>query len=697
MFSQNSVSALAIELDKLSRIMGDKEVRTTFNGSGAYTDGKTVNVPAMDMNAELDPTHQAIMRGYHIHEVSHVTDTDFSVFSKRGVKKIKDTWNCCEDVFVERKAMEKFAGARRNLEQTINHVLEREHEHWAENPEKNEKRREKWWTEIPYASLQLARKKMGYDSKALDEYINQMSKEAPKLFSEARKFSTKMIDAECSHDALAVARAIERRMKKLGADYVEEEEEKQQQLVPPQNCEGENQSPDEEQGNEAPTPGDGDDDDGDGDGDSDTNGSDGDDDPDDPEKGSGDEGSGDESPEEDGDGTNGNGDGDDGEDDDAGAGNGDGEDEDGDAGSGTDDQPITIDPNEGGFSTGEADERAKGAMNAVFGKYSNKVHTDVCTDKSEVFDDHKQVWEWLYHVAERKGDGRHVWAHIRSNIQGNRFSPYGNDHPHITKSIAVLRDRMPDDVRMYAARLARLLLSQEDRRKEGGHRSGKLDARRLSQIKAGNTHVFARNSVTKTAETRIMLAVDGSSSMLYEPTVSAILALNQCLGRANIKFDIIEWGGVSYSHSDPVFGDRPWMVYHKRASDNWRKINNGIEFQPVGSDTPTYSSMVGTARIMSQWQEPRRVLLFLTDGEPNGDTAECKAVSGVIKDMLASGIETYGAYIGRSEISSDHYINGYMNQMFGDKWTPTTFEKLGETLLGGIEKLLIKGGHAHAA
>ena len=120
MFSQNSVSALATELDKLSRILGNKDVRTTFNGSGAYTDGKNVNVPAMDMDAELDPTHQAIIRGYHMHEVSHVTDTDFGVFKKRGVKKIKGTWNACEDVFVERKAMEKFPGARRSLEQTVN-------------------------------------------------------------------------------------------------------------------------------------------------------------------------------------------------------------------------------------------------------------------------------------------------------------------------------------------------------------------------------------------------------------------------------------------------------------------------------------------------------------------------------------------------------------------------------------------------
>ena len=669
MFSQNSVSALAIELDKLSRIMGNKNVRTTFNGSGAYTDGQTVNVPAMDMNAELDPTHQAIMRGYHIHEVSHVTDTDFGVFNKRGVKKIKDTWNCCEDVFVERKAIEKFPGARRSLQQTINHVLEKENEHWAANPEKNEKRREKWWTEIPYAALQVARRKMGYDSEALDQYIDDMPKE---LMNEARKFSKKMIDADNSHDALAVARAIERRMKKLGEDYVEEEQEKQQQLVPPQNCEGENQTPDNEQGNEAPTQNE------DGDADGDTSGSDGDGDDDD------------------GDGTNGGGDGEDGEDGDGGAGGSGGDDNDGDADTGTNAQPITIDPTEGGFSTADADERAKGSMNAVFGKYSSKDAMHVCTDKAEVFDDHRQVWAWLYDVADRTDNGKRVHGHIKGNVQGHRTTPLGNTHLTTRNNTKYLNERMPDDVRLYSARLARLLLSQEDRRKQGGHRSGKIDARRLSQIKAGNTNVFARNSVTKTAETRIMVAVDGSSSMQWEPTVSAILALNQCLGRANVKFDIVEWSGVSWGHQDSVFGDRPWLVYHKKASDNWRKINTGFEFQPVGGDTPTYSSLVGTARIMSEWQEPRRVLLFLTDGKPNGREDESKVVGDLVKDMCAGGIETYGVYIGR-QLKENSVTRTLLDMMFDDKWTECTFEKLGETLLGGIERLLIKGGHAHAA
>ena len=573
--------------------------------------------------------------------------------------------------------------ARRSLEQTVNHVLTRENKHWAENPEKNETRREKWWTEIPYASLQLARKKMGYESEALDEYLDDMPKE---LMREARKFSTKMIDAENSNDALAVARSIERRMKKLGQDYLDEQEQQQQTPTNPTNDEGDegdgdqssNESSDEQDDQDGSD--DVGSDDGDGESDGDDDSTDGDDDGDD------------------GDGTNGGGGDEEGDDDSGGDGGGGGaDDSDGDDDTDTNAQPNDpIDPNEGGFDVGEAEERAKEAMETVFGKYQSKQAHLVCTDKSEVFDDHKQVWQWLGKRTERKENGKRMTHHLANSIHRRMFDPRGSEHDIVKADTQYVNSKMPDDVRLYAARLARLLLSQEDRRKEGGHRSGKLDARRLSQIKAGNTHVFARNSVTKTAETRIMVAVDGSSSMDWSSTLCAILALNKCLGRANVKFDIIEWGGISYSHADDIFGDAPWIVYHKKASDNWRNVDRGFEFQPCGGDTPTYPSMVGTARIMSEWQEPRRVLLFLTDGVPNGHFNECEMVGNVVNDMRVGGIETYGVYIGGS-LSGDDVVRVWMNEMFRDKWTDTTFEKLGETLLGGIEKLLIKGGHGHAA
>ena len=609
MFSQNSVSALATELDKLSRIMGSKDVRTTFQGTGAFTNGTTINVPAMDMTAELDPTHQAIMRGYHIHEVSHVTDTDFGVFKKRGIKKIKDIWNCAEDVFIERKAMEKYAGARKNLQQTINHVLGSENEFRRANPDDPQCNRERWWKEIPYAALQQARKDMGYESEELDEYVNGLPKE---LAREARKFAKRMIAAESSDDAVKVARSMKRRMDKLGTPEQEEEQEEQKQ---------QGQGDDTEEGE------------GQADGDSD--------------------------------------DGDDGDDEGGTKGDGDDEGDDGD---------------DDGFDLGAAQKRADDAMGDVFGKY-NSGNGRVCENLSLVFPTHHELWSYYHDIINAEPNSRGS----RKVINDAYLTPWHRERHDMDKDLTTkCRNAMPNDVRQYSARLARLLLAQEDRRNEGGYSSGRIDRRRLSQLVAGNDNVFTRPSVTKTSETRLMIAVDGSSSMYEEATIQAVLALNSCLGRAGIKYDIVEWSGLDLCNSEDTFPEQTSIVYHKKASDSWRKINEVFQFLPVGGGTPTYASITSVSRIMSGWTEPRRVCLFLTDGEPDaGHRGEIEMVAKHTKAMRDGGIEVYGIGISAREKS--------MREMFGEHVVMTDFERLGKTLLGGIERLLITEGHAHAA
>jgi len=609
MFSQNSVSALATELDKLSRIMGNKDVRTTFQGTGAFTNGTTINVPAMDMTAELDPTHQAIMRGYHIHEVSHVTDTDFGVFKKRGIKKIKDIWNCAEDVFIERKAMEKYAGARKNLQETINHVLGSENEFRRANPDDPQCNRERWWKEIPYAALQQARKDMGYESEELDEYVKGLPKE---LAREARKFAKRMIAAESSDDALKVARSMKRRMDKLGTPEQEEEQEEQQQ---------QGQGDDTEEGE------------GQADGDS----------------GEGDDG------------------------DDEGGTKGDGDDEDGD---GDDD----------GFDLGAAQQRADDAMGDVFGKY-NSGNSGVCENLSLVFPTHDELWRYYHDMINAEPNSRGS----RKTVNDAYLHPYNRMRLDVDKNLTTqCREGMPDDVRQYSARLARLLLAQEDRRNEGGYSSGRIDRRRLSQLVAGNDNVFTRPSITKTSETRLMIAVDGSSSMCEVPTIQAVLALNSCLGRAGIKYDIVEWSGIDFRNDADSFQEQTSIVYHKKASESWRKINEVFQFLPVGGGTPTYASITSVSRIMSGWTEPRRVCRCLTDGVPNGHgRGEAGMVAKHTKAMRDGGIEVYGIGISAREKT--------MTEMFGEHVVMTDFERLGKTLLGGIERLLISEGHAHAA
>ena len=105
MFKNNNPHALQQELNGLSKVMGRSDVATTFQGTGAYTDGNTINVPAMQLDARLTDREMAALRGYHIHEVAHVTDTDSDLWqSKKITKRKRSCWNAMEDVFIERKA-----------------------------------------------------------------------------------------------------------------------------------------------------------------------------------------------------------------------------------------------------------------------------------------------------------------------------------------------------------------------------------------------------------------------------------------------------------------------------------------------------------------------------------------------------------------------------------------------------------------
>ena len=617
MFNQNSVAALKTEFDKLSEIMGTKGIRTTFIGQGAYTNGKTINLPEMDMAASMTPHDQAIARGYHIHEVGHVTDTDFGLAkAKKPPKHLHGIWNACEDVLVERKACEKYSGSKRSLQATVDSVLGNENKHWSDNPEENAARRETWWTEIPYAALQQARKNAGYESDALDAYIEDMPDD---LAKEARRFAKEMYATADTGESYELAKKISKRVKALGKELGEEDEPQPKPTHKKPNPEGE----------------------------------DGDD------EGEG-KGKGQDKPDQD-----------EGEE-------GDGEGEDGDKPDG--DKPDADKPKPKGFSMEDAEDRKADNMQDVFGKYGPKPNTRrVCTQFCAVHDTHLDLWKSL----EQQVQIANVKARVTDIIVG-QWRKADKRKDRLAQENLSARAQIGKDVSAYGARLARLLMSQESKRNEGGYSSGRIDRRRLSQLVAGNQNIFARTEDVRTSETRLMLAVDGSSSMRSHYTTSAVHVVNDALGRAGVKYDVSEWGGLSLGGGRDVMGDLPWIVTHKHSHENYRKLQTTLNFQPVGGDTPSYAALMTYANMMSSWHEPRKILLMLTDGEPNGNNRERDMCSTLVKEMEAIGIEVIGIGIGID-----------VSEMF-EKSVLTDFNKLGETLLGSLEKLLISQGHAHA-
>lgn len=118
------------ELGKTSSVFGRKhDVRVVFQGDGAATDGSTIILPAMDMNADVSDGHQAIMRGYVDHEAGHVRHSDFDAIKRLADSKptalLRALHNALEDVWLERRVRSEYPGSERNLRATSEAVNKR--------------------------------------------------------------------------------------------------------------------------------------------------------------------------------------------------------------------------------------------------------------------------------------------------------------------------------------------------------------------------------------------------------------------------------------------------------------------------------------------------------------------------------------------------------------------------------------------
>jgi hypothetical protein len=619
MFNNNNPIALQKELEGLSKVMGRKDIQTTFQGEGAWADGKNVNIPEMDVDAQLSPDEMATLRGYHIHEVAHITETDYDLWrGKKSVTKEKRaTWNAMEDVFIERRAQEQYAGARRNLEATCNTVLGRENEIDSQLRALGEDPYAKWWESIDYAALQLSRQRMGYESPALDEYVSNLP---AKLRKEAEKFVGDALDANSTEDTFRLATKIRRRMGKLNKDNEGDDgssgtQRQQQQGQQSGDAQGQGQGKSQEQGDE---------------------------------QGQGDA-----------------------------------------QGQGDDAQPHGQEQQ--GTSTQDRMERAEGVAEDISGKH--RTHEVGRTDRrmAKTFVGYMEFHEYIVEQVMKHPNMKPLAQRCISNWSR---PTWGSDY-------SVLLEMMKSDTsaRQYSARLARLLLAREDKRFVGGQLDGRVDRRRLAQLVAGQRNVFTHQETLRTDDTIVTVAVDASASMEMFKTRKALALLNECLGKANVDYEILSWTGYNRAFLQTNFGGKPCpfnsngLVELKNITqrgNNPQVRKNIANYLEQDGWTPTFAAMQAVAQRSVKQSQTRRIVLFLTDGDPDGSRLEQLEVGKVVRAMTKVGIETIGVGIGK------YLSQKGMARMFGASKIAVSDEgELGVSLLGQIETLLV--GRAHEA
>lgn len=111
------------EMRQTSAIFGrESGVYVTFEGDGAFTDGKRINLPSMGLDKDLTTEQVMILRGYVDHEAGHVRSSDMQLildFYKRcmsnGLEGLKVLHNCIEDVWMEHQVVKNYPGSKKNL------------------------------------------------------------------------------------------------------------------------------------------------------------------------------------------------------------------------------------------------------------------------------------------------------------------------------------------------------------------------------------------------------------------------------------------------------------------------------------------------------------------------------------------------------------------------------------------------------
>ena len=120
MTNQDIFKSLPLLASVLGRQYG---VQVTIGGTSAYTDGRTVHIPSLSLDADSEVL--GFVRGYIDHEAGgHLRFTDFDALQEEYLYPIeKFIWNAIEDWRVEKALSELYPGCKANLEWLVRRIF----------------------------------------------------------------------------------------------------------------------------------------------------------------------------------------------------------------------------------------------------------------------------------------------------------------------------------------------------------------------------------------------------------------------------------------------------------------------------------------------------------------------------------------------------------------------------------------------
>ena len=211
--------------------------------------------------------------------------------------------------------------------------------------------------------------------------------------------------------------------------------------------------------------------------------------------------------------------------------------------------------------------------------------------------------------------------------------------------LSLLNKVQSESVKIRAA-LQGWVQAQNMNRTHPSCRGRRVIGRRLPQLALGDVRVFARSAVKHTPNTAIHLLLDKSESMSYqvlninsqtlESRLSIALEATLALALAFEGIPGVNPGITAFPGLDDesVF----CLLEH---GDRVRAKVSGFSLQATDTTPMTEAIWFGAASLL-RCQEPRKVLMVMTDGQPNDQLSTLE----ILQRCRDSGIETVGIGLG---------------------------------------------------
>jgi hypothetical protein len=111
------------QLERLARTLTEQfGVQVACQGDNAWTDGTQIMLPSVPQ--PMDDGLERMMLGYLDHELGHVAFSDFRVAGQfmKEHPGFEGLLNVIEDALIERRAMDRWPGVRRNLDMMFRQI-----------------------------------------------------------------------------------------------------------------------------------------------------------------------------------------------------------------------------------------------------------------------------------------------------------------------------------------------------------------------------------------------------------------------------------------------------------------------------------------------------------------------------------------------------------------------------------------------